>query len=162
MVLVVSGLLLVNGIANTGKTKETSSKNVFILLGACVLHSIAAIIDKKVLTYATGAQMQFWFLLFVAILCWLILLIRENKLNFSKLKNNYWAMGAGVCLLVQDKFLFAANEMPARQVSIMTLIKQLSAIEAIIFGKIFFKEKKITKKILCGILIIAGIAIAIL
>ncbi len=162
MSIVILGLFLVNKVSNTKENKETSFKSIFLLLCACLLSAIAGILDKKVLMYATGDQMQFWFLLFLTVMYIFILLVKRRKIHLSKLKKNYWILIAAISLVIGDKFLFAANEMPESEVAIMTIIKQLSAIEAIILGKFWFKEKQIYKKILCSILIIIGIAISVL
>ncbi len=161
MLVVILGLFLVNKVTNSNENKETSFKNVFLLLCACVLNAVAGILDKKVLMHATGDQMQFWFLLFLVIMYSIVLIVKRRKIHFAKLKKNYWILIAAVSLVIGDKFLFAANEMLESKVTIMTLIKQISAIESIILGKVLFKEKGIIKKLLCSILIISGIAIVV-
>ena len=160
--IVILGLILVNKITNTKENKETSFKSVFLLLCACVLSAVAGILDKKVLMYASPDQMQFWFLLFLAIMYIVILLVKKRKINFTKLKKNYWILLAAICLVVGDKFLFAANEISESKVAIMTIIKQVSTIEIIILGKFLFKEKNIMKKLACSTLIICGIIISII
>ena len=162
MILVIGGLFLANRVDHKKGANGTDIKNIFLLLFSCLLHSVTSIMDKKILVYISADQMQFWFLLFMAILCVAVLSTRKEKNGFKNIKNNYWAILAGVCLVVQDKFLFAATKIPERKIAIMILIKQLCAIEAILFGKIMFKEKNIIKKLLCCILIIFGIAIVVL
>ena len=105
---------------------------------------------------------MFWFLFFLAISYWCIILFKNRKINLKKAKGNYWILIAAICLIVGDRFLFKANEIPESKVSIMTLIKQFSAIEGIILGKIFFDERNIIKKLLCSLLIISGIVITII
>lgn len=161
-VIIILGLFLVNKVSNTKSEKETNYKIILILLAACFLNSISAIIDKQVLKYITPIQLQFWFLFFLAISYWIILLFKNKKLDFKNLKKNYWIVITAICLIVSDRFLFRANEIPESKVSIMTLIKQVSAIEGIILGKILFKEKNIIKKLLCSLLIIVGIILTVI
>ena len=132
------------------------------MLVSCLLNSISAIIDKQVLKYINPIQLQFWFLFFLAICYWIILLFKNRKLNFKKIKKNYWILIAAICLTVADRFLFKANEIPESKVSVMTLIKQVSVIEGIVLGKIFFNEKNIIKKLLCSLLIIVGIVFTVI
>lgn len=88
---------------------------------------------------------------------------KKNLYNdFKIIKKNYWILVAAICLTVADRFLFKANEIPESKVSIMTLIKQISVIEGIILGKIFFDEKNIIKKLLCSLLIITGIVFTVI
>ena len=77
------------------------------------------------------------------------------------MKTNYWILITAICLVLGDRILFEANKIPESKVSIMTLIKQLSTIETIILGKVWFKEKDIVKKLLCSVIIIIGIVLTI-
>lgn len=157
MMLVILGLILVNNNSNKQENKEISKKYLILLLFSCLLSSIAIILDKKILLHITSSQMQFWFLLFLTIIFWLVLIIKEKKINFNSIKNNYWIPIMAIFLVVADKLLFMATEIPESKVSVMTILKQLSAIEIILLGKIMFNEKKIIKKLLCSLLIILGI-----
>lgn len=161
-IIIILGLFLVNKVSNVKSEKETSLKVILILLVSCLLNSISAIIDKQVLKYMNPIQLQFWFLFFLAICYWIILLFKNRKLNLKKIKKNYWILIAAICLTVADRFLFKANEIPESKVSVMTLIKQVSVIEGIVLGKIFFNEKNIIKKLLCSLLIIVGIVFTVI
>lgn len=160
--IIILGLILVNKVSNTNEYKETDFKIILILLISCFFNSISAIIDKEVLKYITATQLQFWFLFFLTCNYWLIIIFKKRKINFKVVKKNYWIIITAIALILGDRFLFIANENPESKVSIMTLIKQISVIEGIILGKIFFKEKNIVKKLSCSILIIFGIMITLL
>lgn len=161
-IIIIIGLILVNEVSIVKSEKEADLKTILILLASCLLSSISAIIDKQILKYINPIQLQFWFLFFLAICYWCIILLKNRKINLKKAKVNYWILIATICLIVGDRFLFKANEIPESRVSIMTLIKQFSAIEGIILGKIFFDERNIIKKLLCSLLIIIGIVITII
>lgn len=161
MLMVLLGLYLVNTITPKKEKKENSSKAIWLLILACFLSSVSSIIDKKILVYVTSSQLQFWFLMFLSILSWGLLLSRKKKINFKDMKNNYWILLTAICLVLGDRVLFIANEIEESKVSVMTLIKQLSTIETIILGKLWFKEKDIVKKLLCSIIIIIGIVLTI-
>jgi len=161
-IIIILGLFFVNKVSNVKNEKETKLKTILILLVSCLLNSISAIIDKEVLKYINPIQLQFWFLFFLTICYWIILLFKDRKLNFKKIKKNYWVLIAAICLTVADRFLFKANEIPESRVSAMTLIKQVSVIEGIVLGKIFFDEKNIIKKLLCSLLIIVGIVLTVI
>lgn len=161
LMIVILGLVLVNLISNHKENKEASLKVVFVLMFSCFLNSISAIVDKKALEYITTSQLQFWFLLFLTILSWWVVLLRNKKVDFKGINKNLWIFGAAFALTIGDKILFAANKMPESSVAIMTVIKQVSAIEMIILGKVLFKEKNIRKKLFCSLLIISGIILTL-
>lgn len=162
LVIVILGLFLVNMLSNKKEQKEVSFEIILILLFSCLLNSISAIIDKRILKDITSSQLQFWFLFFLMLLYWWIILLKNKKVDFKSLNKNYWVVVAAVALAVGDKFLFMANEIPESSVTVMTIIKQFSAIELIILGKILFKEQNILKKLFCSILIIFGIILTLL
>lgn len=159
MSIIILGLILVNKTVNKEERKEKSIKLVILLLISCLLNSISAIIDKKFLLHITSGQLQFWLLLFLTMYYWVILLIKKEKINYKEIKKNYWIPVVAIALVVGDRFLFIANENVDSQVIIMTMLKQLSVIMSIMLGKIIFKEKEITKKLLYSMLIIGGIGI---
>lgn len=161
MIIVIVGLILVNN-TEKKKKKEISFKCVCLLFLSCLLSSISSILDKSILLHINSEQLQFWFLLFLTIILMSLQLIKSKKINFKIIKNNYWVPIMSVALVVADRLLFMANEIPESQVFVITILKQLSTIELIILGKILFKEKMITKKLLCSLLIIVGIIFAIL
>lgn len=160
--IVIFGLILVNCISDKKEKKETSLKIILIMLISCLLNSVSAIIDKKVLENITSSQLQFWFILFLTIGYWIILFIKKEKINFENIKKNYWIPCAAICFFLGDRFLFIANEIPESKVSIMTILKQISTIQLIIIGKIAFKEKNITKKLLCCALIVFGVVLTLI
>ena len=168
MIFVLCGLFLVNsdfekkGKGEKEEKKEISIKQLVLLLFSCLLGSISSILDKKILLNITSSQLQFWFLLFLTIILWIVLIFKEKKCNFKLVKYNYWILIMAMTLVLSDRLLFMANEIPESKVSIMTIIKQISTIEIILLGKIMFKEKQILKKMLCSLIIIIGILITIL
>lgn len=158
-IIVILGLFLVNKLSNNKESKETTIKSIIYLLISCGLHSISAIIDKSITAHISGGQLQFWFLLFLTIIYWIVLLIKQEKIN--NISKNYWLLIGALSLTIGDRFLFIANGIPESKASVMTIIKQISAIEIIILGKFMFKEKNIVKKLLCSLIILFGIALTI-
>ncbi len=86
MSIVILGLVLVNVSENKGKNKDGSFKLIVLLLLSCLLNSVSAIIDKRVLLYVTSSQLQFWFILFLTVYYWLFLIINEKKIVLKELK----------------------------------------------------------------------------
>lgn len=162
IIVVIIGLILVNMGSNKKEKKETSLKLIIILLVSCLFTSTSAIIDKTVLKNITTDQLLFWFLLFLTVIFWFVLGVKKTKIDFKSASKNYWLLVVAAALTFGDKLLYVANTIPESKVSIMTIIKQFSAIEMVLLGKIVFKEKNITKKLLCSLLIISGIILTII
>jgi len=64
--------------------------------------------------------------------------------------------------VIADRALFIANGMEDSKVTIMTLIKQSSAVVTILSGKFIFHEKNVGYKMFCAAIIVCGIVIAVI
>ena len=159
--IIIIGLILVSKTTKKEDNKKSSTKLIILFLISCFGGAVSAILDKKILLYITSGQLQFWFLLFLTIYFWIMVLLKKEKINYKNLKSNYWVLLIAICMVSADRLLFMANKIPDSQVIVMTILKQLSVIISIIIGKIVFKEKNITKKLLYSLLIIIGIIITI-
>ena len=162
IILVISGLILINKIGGKKGESKVDTKAILMLLTSCFLNATSAIIDKGITTKVTSSQLQFYFLLFLTVIYWVILLFKQKKINLKSMNKNYWILIAALSLVFGDRFLFIANEMPESKVAVMTVIKQLSVIEVIILGKILFNEKNVIKKLLCSLLVILGIVLTLI
>ena len=140
---------------------KSSTFCVFLALLSCILNAVSGLMDKILMKEINSSQLQFWYVLFMVIFYALYTLVRRVKINKSILKN-IWVWFLAIGLIAMDKCLFIANGYPESQITVMTLIKQVSVIVAIIGGKFVFKEKNILHKIICAVIIILGIIIGIL
>jgi uncharacterized membrane protein len=163
IIIIIIGLILVNKISNKSGCKDARTKPIILLLISCFFSAVSSIIDKVLLGYVNCGQLQFWYLLFSAIMFWVVLLCNKQKpkINAKALIKNYWIVLLAGVLVIADKLFFMSAEIPESKMSIITSIKQLAVIETIILGKIMFKEKNIIKKLLCAILVIAGVVLTI-
>lgn len=159
MIIVIIGLILVNTTTDVNQNKKSSFKIIFLFLISCFLSSVSAIIDKKVLVDISSSQLQFWFYIFLMIYFWIILLIKQKKINIKKIKNNYWILIISLFVVASDRLLFIANKDPSSKASVIVILKQLSVVISIFLGKFIFKEKDIVKKLLYSLLIIAGLIV---
>ena len=140
---------------------KSSTFCVFLTFLSCILNAVSGLMDKILMKEINSSQLQFWYVLFMVIFYALYTLVRRFKINKSILKN-IWVWFLAIGLIAMDKCLFIANGYPESQVTVMTLIKQVSVIVAIIGGKFVFKEKNILHKLICAVIIILGIIIGIL
>ena len=138
---------------------QTSVFFIILAFLSCLFNSFSGFMDKILMKDITSSQLQFWYMLFIVFYYVIYILIKKIRLSWSVIKNG-WIWVLAIMFVIGDKALFIANGNPASKITIMTLIKQSACIVTIIGGKIFFKETKIARKLLCAVIIIAGIILA--
>ena len=163
LILVVAGLYF----ANTKKSAENENykmKYVWIIIAECFLNAISGTMDKYIMSTGeiTSSALQFWFMLLLSLFYLAYILIKREKLELKKAFTNPWLYVLSFSLILGDRLLFIANANPESQVTIMTLIKQSSAVVTVILGRLIYKEKNILRKLICAGVILLGIAIAII
>jgi len=162
LLLVVTGLYLVNR-KKESDSRDVDNRYVWIMLLACLLNGISGTMDKYLMT--TGAvnsiQLQFWFMLMLSAMYYIYIRTRGEKPDIMGCAKNPYIYILSFLLVAGDRLLFVANSYEASQVTVMTLIKQSSAVVAILCGKFVYGEK-IARKLLCAGIIIAGIVLAVM
>jgi len=162
LLLVVTGLYLVNR-KKESDSRDVDNRYVWIMLLACLLNGISGTMDKYLMT--TGAvnsiQLQFWFMLMLSAMYYIYIRTRGEKPDIVGCAKNPYIYILSFLLVAGDRLLFVANSYEASQVTVMTLIKQSSAVVAILCGKFVYGEK-IARKLLCAGIIIAGIVLAVM
>lgn len=160
--LVALGLLMLK-FKRKGVNSESEQIQAFYVICAfisCILNSVSALMDKVLTKDVTHVQLQYWYMLYLAIFYGLYLIFSKTKVNFKAVLKNYWIWILSILFIFADRCLFIANEIPASKVTVMTLIKQSGCIVTILAGKFIFKEKNIRYKLLCAAIIIVGIVIS--
>ena len=166
---IVSLLLVASGLyfANTKKSAENENykmKYIWIILIECFLNAVSGTMDKYIMSTGeiTSSALQFWFMLLLSVFYLAYILIKREKLELKKAFTNPWLYVLSFSLILGDRMLFIANADPESQVTVMTLIKQSSAIVTVILGRLIYKEKNILRKLICAGIILLGIALAII
>ena len=169
VIVIFIGILLLR--TNT-KNEQTNISNsiqkrcIILYLIACICQECSSLIDKFTLQTISSYQMQFWFMLFVAIFLWIwffIVSIKHKKLqaNKSDLKNIFIYLAA-IMLFVGDQFLFRALNDPASKLSVASMLKQISIIVSVVVGGLVFKEPNLKKKLIFLAMILVGIIIVLI
>ena len=163
LILVVLGLYF----ANTKRNAENENykmKYIWIILAECFLNAVSGTMDKYIMSTGeiTSSALQFWFMLLLSVFYLGYILIKREKLELKKAFTNPWLYVLSFSLILGDRMLFIANADPESQVTIMTLVKQSSAVVTIILGKLIYKEKNIIRKLICAGVILLGIALAVI
>lgn len=157
--LVLLGLLLVN-LRRGGVSESAPAKYIIMTVISCFLNSVSEILDKILMQDMTSGQLQFWYMLFMTLMYAAYLIATRTKVSVKTLKSNYWILLLSILFILGDRALFAANGNPNSKVIVMTLLKQAAVMITIIGGRIFYKEKNTLYRLICALVIVAGIVVA--
>ena len=165
-IIIIFGLLVLN-LKNENKgenenAKKIKTKSVILVLLSGIFSTLSGFMDKVLMKDITSGQLQFWFLLFLAIMYIITIIVKKEKIEPKKLMKNYWMLILAICLVIGDRLLFNANGITESKVSVMSLVKQLSVIITVIAGGIIFKEKYILYRLGCAIIVIVGVTVVVL
>ncbi len=136
----------------------------FIAVLSCMLNSVSGLLDKLLMRDGTlgSGELQFWYMLFLLGFYVIYALISRSEIHWKNLLKNQWIWILSILFVLADRALFIANASPDSKVTVMTLIKQSGCLITILGGKFIFKEKNIGHKLLCAVVILAGIVVAVL
>ncbi|MCR5760465.1 MAG: DMT family transporter [Sphaerochaetaceae bacterium] len=167
LAIMITGFLLLRlrkrNIIEDKEKSSTESTALFVLLafGCCLFNSISGLMDKILMKNMNSSQMQFFFMLFLVLFYVIYILISRTKIRLTVLKN-VWIYVMALLFVAGDKALFMANAYPESSVTVMTLIKQVGTLVAIISGRIVFKEKDVGYRLFCASIILLGIVCGVL
>ena len=161
MVLVLVGLLLVNIQKSSGEDDKIHIKFLILTLISCFLNAVSEALDKFLMQYVTSSQLQFWYMFFLVILYLGYMVVTKTKIDIRIIRNNYWIIILSILFVIGDKALFIACQSKNSTVITMTLIKQCSVLVTILGGRLMFREKHTLYRMICALIIIAGILIAV-
>ena len=173
MFFVLAGVTLVNFTSSKKSEKNTTLKVLPLVFASCILNALSGVSDKFLLSASpdrwlfggeilTPTQMQFWYMLYLTALYGVYIFIKREKINVKKCVTSPWIWILSALFITADKAMFIANADPDSKVVVMTLIKQCSVLVTITMGRIIYKEKNILWRVLCAVIIIAGITISVL
>ena len=164
LALVIGGLLMLRLRHRSGALRDepVSPRAVALAVICCLLNSVSATLDKVLMRSMTSAQLQFWYMLFLAALYALYLVVRREKLDWKGALKNGWIWLLSLLIIASDRMLFIANGMADSRLTVMTLLKQAGVVVTIVGGRLFFHEKDTLYKLLCAAVVVAGIVIAVL
>lgn len=177
LLLVLSGVLLVNLKRERETGEKTTYKAIPLVVLSCILNAFSAVLDKFALSTSpnrwffgseilTDAQMQFWYMLYLTSFYGIYILVRmalkKEKIDVVKCLKCPWIYILSILFMLADKAMFIANSSPYSKVFTLTVLQQVSVIVTIILGKLIYKEKHILYRLGCAALIIVGIIISLL
>lgn len=168
LVLVCLGLLLLKykpG-ALAGKPSDSGEtvdiKLVVMAFASCLLNAVSGLLDKLLMKDISSSQLQFWYMLFLVLMYLAFILVTRTPVHMGSVVRNYWIWLLSILFVIADRALFIANGMADSRITVMTLIKQSGCIVTILAGRFLFHEKHTGHKLVCAVIIIAGIVLGVL
>lgn len=142
--------------------QSVEAKYVIMAFASCMFNAVSGLLDKLLMKKVSSAQLQFWYLFFLALMYLLFIAVSRLHVDIRSVARNKWVWLLSVLIVIADRSLFIANGMPGSRVTVMTLLKQAGCIVTIIAGRILFREKDTAHKMVCAAIIVAGIVVAVL
>lgn len=165
LIVVSIGLLMLKFKPKKNATVQeqngTSTIYVILALISCLLNAVSGFLDKVLMKDITSSQLQFWYMLFLISYYLIYVLITREKISKSVWKN-IWVWLLAIMFVIGDKALFIANGNPDSKITVMTLVKQSGCLVTILGGRFVFKEKNTTYRLICAMVIIAGIVMGVI
>lgn len=168
LILVSGGLLLLKYKPRSMRevaaaaSEKVEVKYVIMAFASCLLNAFSGLMDKLLMKDINSSQLQFWYMLFLVLLYLVFILVTRTPVRIKSVLGNKWVWLLSILFVIADRALFLANGMAGSRITVMTLIKQSGCVVTILAGRFLFKEKNTTHKLICALIIIAGIVIAVL
>ena len=163
---IATGIILLT-LLERKETKEQVDNQykyiIFLVLGS-MLGACSAMLDKyliNVRNVESGAVLV-WFLFFNSIIYGMIYLCKNKKIEFKKLKSNYWLVLTGIGIALADVVYYSAISLVGAQISLISILRKCSVIVATILASLFLKEKHLFKKLGVLVIMIIGIMFPII
>ena len=169
LLFVSAGLLLLKYRPRRGQRAETEQAAqgvgfvyVVMAFASCMLNALSGLLDKILMRDISSAQLQFWYMLFLVLFYLLYILLTRTPVDLKSAVRNRWVWMLSILFVIADRALFIANGIPGSRITVMTLLKQAGCVVTILAGKYLFREKDTTHKMVCAMIIIAGIVIGVM
>lgn len=169
LLFVSAGLLLLKYRRHRGQRAETEQTSqgvglvyVVMAFASCMLNALSGLLDKILMRDISSAQLQFWYMLFLVLFYLLYILLTRTPVDLKSAVRNRWVWMLSILFVIADRALFIANGMPGSRITVMTLLKQAGCVVTILAGKYLFREKDTAHKMVCALIIIAGIVIGVM
>lgn len=145
----------------TAAEQPVEGRYVVMAFASCMLNAVSGLLDKLLMKEVSSAQLQFWYMFFLVLMYLLFILLSKTPVKIGSAVRNGWIWLLSLLFVIADRALFIANGMPGSRITVMTLLKQAGCVVTILAGRFLFKEKNTAHKMVCALIIIAGIVTAV-
>lgn len=161
IIIILVGLFLISRLSKKEEKGANDYKYLWLLVLSAFLSSISAIIDKHLLTNIDRGSVLFWFFFFLALIYFIVCIIKNKRVDIKNLKNNLWVIGIGVSIFLSDLLYYWAVGIDGSGLSIISIVRKLSVFIGVVLASIFLKEKDFIKKIMILLLMFVGLGFII-
>lgn len=149
-------------IKQTESGERVEPKIVITAFASCLFNAVSGLLDKILMKDINSSQLQFWYLLFLALMYLVFIFLTRTPIHIGSILKNYWIWILSILIVVADRALFLANGIEGSKVTVMTLLKQSGCVVTILAGRFLFREKNTGHKLVCAAIIILGIVIGVI
>lgn len=142
--------------------QKVETRYVVMAFASCMLNAVSGLLDKLLMKDINSSQLQFWYMFFLVLMYLLLILVTRMPVDFKSAARNKWVWLLSIIFVIADRALFIANGIPGSRITVMTLLKQAGCIVTILAGRFLFKEKGTAHKMVCALIIVAGIVVGVL
>ncbi len=146
----------------TENGERVEPKIVVMAFASCLFNAVSGLLDKILMKDINSSQLQFWYLLFLALMYLVFIILTRTPIHMGSILKNYWIWILSILIVVADRALFLANGIEGSKVTVMTLLKQAGCVVTILAGRFLFREKNTGHKLVCAAIIIIGIVIGVI
>jgi transporter family protein len=167
LLFIGSGIILLTMLEKKQDNSEKKENNylylIYLIIGN-LLGVATALIDKYLLNIREmkSTSFLFWFMLFISVMYGIIYLFKNKRIEWKKLKTNYWMIFTGASIALADITYYYAISMDNAQLSIISILRKTSVVVATILASIFLKEKHLIKKLLILLIMLMGVVLPII
>lgn len=166
LLFIATGIVLITMLDRKENKDKVKNHYIYIILliFGSVLGSCSAMLDKYLINVreVESGAVLLWFLLFNSLIYGTIYLYKNKKIEWKKLKANYWLVLTGVGIALADIVYYSAIASIGAQISLISILRKCSVIVATILASLFLKEKHLFKKLGILLIMIIGIVIPII
>ncbi len=157
------GMFSKRAMKTDGSSEEkVDVKIVIMAFASCLFNAVSGLLDKVLMKDVNSSQLQFWYLLFLALLYLVFIFVTRTPIHIKRVLKNYWIWLLSIMIVLADRALFVANGMDGSRITVMTLLKQSGCVVTILAGRLLFHEKNTGHKLVCAGIVIAGIVMGVL
>ena len=146
----------------TENIERVEPKIVVMAFASCLFNAVSGLLDKILMKDINSSQLQFWYLLFLALMYLVFIILTRTPIHMGSILRNYWIWILSILIVIADRALFLANGIEGSKVTVMTLLKQSGCVVTILAGRFLFREKNTGHKLVCAAIIIIGIVIGVI
>ena len=166
LLFIGAGIILITLLERKQNDKKIKNNYLYIILLiiGSVLGACSGLLDKYMLNVkgVKPTAVLVWFLFFNTLIYGVIYLIKNKKIEWKKIKENYWMSLTGIAIAASDIVYYYAIIMDGAQISLISILRKSSVIVATILASVFLKEKYLLKKLGLLLIMLIGISLPII